>query len=139
MKRNKFTQPGMRRVRMLLWKLYYQTPLDVQIEECVERGVSEKCKLTWEEYCALKAGHPDLWQRAIEKRALAVKNGRFPPQPPQLRRYRKVEAAKKKVMQRERPRFVEWAGRKMIKARHYKRTWLRQRVTDRILSRLLGE
>ena len=52
----------------MLWKLYYGTPLNINIEEWVERGVARKCKLSWDDYRRLKAVHPDLWQRWAEKR-----------------------------------------------------------------------
>lgn len=129
---------GMRRVRLLLWQLFNRTPLEIEIEEWVERAAARHCRLTWEQYLAYKAKYPELWQQAEARRLIAKARGRFAAQPPQLRRYRKQLAKQKRVFRKARPRFNEWASKKLVRARQYKRTWLRQRVTDRLYTRLLG-
>lgn len=131
--------PGMRRVRLLVWALYYRTPLDIEIGEWVERGAARRCKLTWEQYCELKRNHPEEWQRAEARRKVAKANGGFAPQPPQFQVYRKLIAKQKRLLRKPRPRFTEWAGKKLVRARGYKRKWLRERVTDRLFHRLVGE
>ncbi len=135
---NKFRLPGMRRVRLLLWQLYYRTPLSIDIDEGIERKVAGHCKLGWEDYLKLKTEHPELWQRAVEKRGKAKLAGSFPPQPWQLQVYRKLHAKRKKLLSKERPRFFEWAGKKLIASRKYKRQWLRKKVLNRVEARLLG-
>lgn len=95
-KRTRFNDPGMRRVRLLLWRLYYKTPLDQVIDEAAEREAARTCKLSWEQYGELKAKYPDQWAKWEAKRAKAVREGGFPPQPPQFRRYRKVDASREK-------------------------------------------
>jgi hypothetical protein len=95
MKTQDYHAPGMRRVRLLLWKLFCRTPLDIEIQEWVERGVARQCKLTWAEYSRLKAAHPDLWQRWAEKRSKAKAEGGFPEQPWQLRLHRLREAPRR--------------------------------------------
>ena len=137
-KTREYHAPGMRRVRLLLWKLYCKTPLEIDITECVERGAARQCKMTWEEYCRLKAAHPDLWQRHAEKRAKAKVDGRFPPQPWQLRAHRLVEAPRRAKIRRPRPRFNEWAAKKLMRQRGYKHIGLRNRVLDRLIARLVG-
>src|SRR5438093_806859 len=77
---------GMRRVRLLVWFLFRQTPLIVEVAEWVERGAARHCKLSWEEYCELKAACPELWRRGAEKRERAKLCG-WPKQPPQLREH----------------------------------------------------
>jgi hypothetical protein len=128
----------MRRVRLLLWKLYCKTPLEIDITEREERGAARQCNMTWEEYCRLKAAHPDIWQRHAEKRAKAKVAGCFPPQPWQLRAHRLVEAPRRAKIRRPRPRFNQWATRKLMRQRGYKRAGLRNRVLDRLIARLVG-
>jgi hypothetical protein len=133
-----YRAPGMRRVRLLVWKLYYQTPLKIKIAEWVERGAARHCKMSWEEYCRLKAAHPDLWQRWAEKRKRAVAVGHFPPQPWQLRKHRMLQAPMKAKIRKPRHRFYEWAGKKLVRQRGYKYPGLRKRVVDRLFLRLIG-
>jgi hypothetical protein len=125
-------------VKLLVWKLFYGTPLKVPIEEWVERGVARQCRFTWAEYCDLKQRYPELWQRWAEKRAKAQLAGRFPRQPPALRFYRKHEAKRRAHWRKERPRFHEWAGKKLLRQRTYKSKWKRHRVLDRLIVRLAG-
>jgi hypothetical protein len=73
---------GMRRVRLLLWQLFNRTPLDIDIEEWVERAAARHCRLTWEQYLAYKAKYPELWQQAEARRLIAKARGRFAAQPP---------------------------------------------------------
>jgi hypothetical protein len=124
--------PGMRRVRLLVWALFCQTPMDIEIGEEEERQAARRCKLSWEEYCALKATHPGVWQRGAEKRERAKVSG-WPAQPPGLRRARKVEAPRRAFQRKERPRWQEWAARRLMVQRGYKRTWHRHQVLDRLL------
>lgn len=139
MKTQDYHAPGMRRLRLVLWTIYNRTPLDQAIDEQTERAGAAKCKLSWPEYLVLKAAHPDLWLRAVEKRKRAVALGRFPAQPWQLREYRKTEAPRKALHRKERPRFVEWAGKKIIRERRFKYPGLRRRVVDRLFLRLIGQ
>ena len=124
----------MRRVRLLVWLVFRQTPLDIPIEEWVERGAARNCKMSWEEYCALKAAHPDLWRRSAEKRERAKREG-WPKQPPQLRHAREVLAPRRAFSRKRRPRFTDWAMRKFWAQRQYKRRWLRDCVLDRLIRR----
>jgi hypothetical protein len=129
---------GLRRLRLLVWALYYQTPLDVEIGEDIERSVAKRCKLSWERYSDLKQTYPEFWQKAAASRLRAKAAGGFKPQPAGLRRYRKVEAKKKRVLRKPRSRFCDWAARKLIHKRTYKRKWLRDRITNRLFNRLVG-
>jgi len=133
-----YTAPGMRRVRLLLWKLYNGTPLRVGIDEEVERTVASACKLDWATYCRLKQTYSDLWQKAAAKRERAQAVGHFPQQPWQLRRYRKVLAPARATVRKERPRFAEWAAKKLARSRRYKQEWRRREVVDRLFARLIG-
>lgn len=137
-KKAKWRDPGMRRVRLLLWKLFNRTPLDVPIEEWVERDVTRRCRLPWQEYLNLKQAHPDLWRQAAERREAAKRNGGFPPQPPQLAFSRKFIAKSKAKWRKSRPRFNAWAARQLARERGYKQAWRRRRVVDRLFLRLLG-
>jgi hypothetical protein len=83
--------PGMRQLRLLVWKLYRGTSLDQPIDRNAEEQAATKCKLSWDDYLTLKVRHPDLWQRWALKREKAKTHG-WPPQPEQLRRYRKSKA-----------------------------------------------
>jgi hypothetical protein len=130
--------PGMRRVRLLLWKLFCKTPLKIDIEEWVERGAARHCKITWDDYCRLKAAHPDLWQRWADKRAKAKAVGHFPKQPWQLRAYRLREAPRRAKVRKPRPRFTEWAAKKLMRQRTYKSAWRRNLVLDRLMLRVIG-
>jgi hypothetical protein len=89
--RPRWRAPGMRQLRLLVWSLYRQTPLNQPINRNAERRAATKCKLTWEKYLMLRAKHSDLWQRWALKREKAKTHG-WPPQPEQLRRYRKIKA-----------------------------------------------
>lgn len=89
--RPRWNAPGMRRVRLLCWSLFRQTSLDSPIDRNAEKQAATKCKLSWEDYLTLKARHPDLWERWALKRERARTEG-WPPQPEQLRRYRKRKA-----------------------------------------------
>ncbi len=129
---------GNRRVRLLLWKLYYQTPLNINVEEWVERGAALSCKLTWPEYCELKARYPALWQRWANKRSRAQQAGKLPLQPPQLRRYRRSGAKQRAFWRKQRPRFAQWAANKLARQRTYKKRWRRHLVLDRLLVRSVG-
>ena len=128
----------MRRLRLLLWKLYQATPLTVRIEESVERDVARRCKMPWEDYLRLKTAYPCLWERYALKREKALAVGHFPRQPAQLRRWRKVGAKHRAVITRERPRFTEWALKKLMRQRKYKYKGLRERVLNRLMLRLIG-
>ncbi|MFN0017412.1 MAG: hypothetical protein ACKVP0_04075 [Pirellulaceae bacterium] len=139
MSKAKQKDPGMRRVRLIIWALYHQTPLDVEIQEWVERGVASRCKLSWEQYCEMKRIHAEMWIAGAERRRKAKVAGGFPPQPWQLRLHRKKMAKLKRRLKKPRPRLIEWAGKKLMRARGYKRRWLRERVTDRLLMRMAGQ
>ena len=82
---------GMRRVRLLCWHLFRQTPLDQPIDRNAEQRAATRCKLSWEDYLTLKAQHPDLWRSWAVKREKAKLHG-WPSQPPQLRKWRKEGA-----------------------------------------------
>ena len=127
-----------RRVRLLLWKLFYGTPLTAVIDETVERDVARHCKVAWADYCRLKATFPELWQRGAVKRAAAQKAGGVPLQPRHLLYWRKCVAKRRALARKERPRFTQWAAKKLIRQRGYKRAWLRNQVLDRLMDRLLG-
>jgi hypothetical protein len=139
MRTEDYHAPGMRHLRLVLWTIYNRTPLDQDIDGQTEQAGAAKCKLPWRDYLALKAAHPDLWLRAAEKRQRAVVVGHFPPQPWQLREYRKTEAPMKAIHRRPRPRFYEWAGKKLVRQRRFKYPGLRRRVVDRLFLRLIGQ
>jgi hypothetical protein len=138
MTKQEYHASGMRRTRLLLWAIYNRTPLDQVIDDQVERDGAARCKLAWPEYLSLKAAHPDLWLKATEKRQRAVALGRFPPQPWQLREHRSLYAPRRAKVRSERPRFTEWAAKKLIRERSYKRPGLRRRVVDRLFLRVIG-
>ncbi len=123
---------------MLLWQLFNQTPLGIDIQEWVERDAARRCKVGWDEYRRLKAAYPDFWQRGAEKRAKAKLTGGFPPQPWQLRLYRHTEAKQRAVFRKDRPRFTEWAMKKLLRQRTYKRPWRRNMVLNRLIMRMMG-
>jgi len=133
-----YRDPGMRRVRLLLWRLYYRTPLEREIGEAEERIAAVHCRLPWDDYTTLKARHIDLWKDYADRRAQAKKAGGFRPMPPQFRRYRDRVAAARAKMRRARPRLSEWAAKKLLAQRRFKRVWLRHRVLDRLLARMTG-
>jgi hypothetical protein len=81
----------MRRVRLLVWKLFRGTPLDLRIDQNAEMDAAAAIGVTWDQYLDLRRQHPDLWAKWAAKRELAKVNG-WPPQPPQLRRHRKKTA-----------------------------------------------
>jgi len=128
----------MRRVRLCFWHLFRHTPLNQPINQAAERAAAQHCKVAWELYLDWKREHRELWWRGAAKRLRAEKCGRFPPQPWQLRQWRKGEGARLGKMRRERPRFVAWAGKKLLRQRCYKRVALRHRVLDRLAARLMG-
>ncbi len=138
MSKAKWRDPGMKRVRLLLWRLFVRTPLKVEIGEWVERGAARHCGLSWPEYCQMREQHADLWRRYAEKRAQAKADGGWRPQPPQLAYWRYIKAKQEAHWRKPRPRFTEWAMRKLLRQRGYKQAWRRNRVVDRISVRFLG-
>jgi len=137
MSNSKWHAPGMKRVRLMAWLLFYRTPLNIPIEEWVERGVARRCRFSWEEYCALKQAHPEIWERYAMKREEAVKRGHFAPQPPHLRRWRREGAKRRAALKKARPRFSEWAAKQLLRQRSYKQQWRRHLVLNHLLIRLL--
>jgi hypothetical protein len=130
---------GLRRVRLCFWHLFRRTPLKALIDTTAERAAAEHCKVPWPLYVEWKRTHKAMWWREAAKRVRAIERGKWPEQPWQLRRWRKVEAARMgRLRRRERPRFVEWAWKRQIRLRSYKRVWLRHRELDRLFLRTLG-
>jgi hypothetical protein len=129
--------PG-RRIGLLLWNIFNRTPLDREIDEQAERDGAAHCKMSWPDYLALKAGHPDLWQKAARKRSEAKARGYFLPQPWQLMYHRKINAPARAKRCRNRPRFAEWAAKKLLRQRTYKQAWRRGKVLDRLMTRVMG-
>ena len=134
----KYREPGMRRVRLVLWFLFNRTPLELPIDESAERAAAKHCKMSWDLYLAYRARYPELWAHRANRREEAKRMGSFPQMPVQFLRYRKITAPARSSMRKPRPRFTEWAGRKLLASREYKRPWLRQRIQDRLFARLLG-
>src|SRR5215813_5804166 len=58
--KSRWAEPGMRRVRLLLWHLFQRTPLREEIGLLHEFAAARHCGIAWEDYSALKARHPDL-------------------------------------------------------------------------------
>lgn len=133
-----WSAPGMRRLKLLLWALYNRTPLDRPINEVAEREAARRVRMAWDTYCRHKAAHPELWAHFAALRERARANGGFRPQPAHLRRHRNGEAVRRARMRKDRPRFAEWAARKLLKARDYRSPHKRHRVLNRLTARLLG-
>jgi hypothetical protein len=129
----------MRRVRLLVWKLYYRTPLGVRITEDIERSVATACNVSWFDYCVLKSFHAELWQRYALKRHRAEEIGYFPTQPKQLATWRNKGAKEKAAAKKDRRRMLRWASREMEKSSHYKQNWRKGAVLIRVLGAFMKD
>ena len=130
--------PGMRRIKLLCWALFNKTPLDQPIDEPAERAAAKRVRMSWETFCRLKTEHPEVWRRYNARRKRAKMEGGFKPQPWQLRFQRHIKAPARAKIRKKRPRFNEWAARKLVRSREYKSQWRRKLVIDRLFNRLIG-
>jgi hypothetical protein len=132
-KRAGFNSPGMRRVRLMFWHLFRKTPLRRRIDEAAERLAAEHCGMSWEEYQTIKREQWALWWRSAAKRERARRTGRWPNQPLQLRRHRKVTAPGRARLTKDKPRFSEWAFRELERCQRCEDTGRKERILNRVL------
>jgi hypothetical protein len=112
-------------VRLLLWRLFNQTPLGRPIGLLDVASALVSCKMSETEYLALKERYPHLWERAARNRALAEARGAFPPQPAHLRRWRKESAtvrANAKVTPARKVLKLAWVTREIWQALEWRGT-----------------
>ena len=90
-KRRRWDDPGMHRVRLLVWKLYRGTLLNRPIDQNPEMDAAAAMGSTWDQYLEFPRKHPGLSTKAAAKRELA-KVSEWRLQSAQLRRHRKQTA-----------------------------------------------
>ena len=134
--------PGMRRVKLVTWWLFYkQVPLDREIIEEDEKAAAKHCHMAWDTYRRLKAEHAAVWRYYAARRKRAQAQGGFKPQPRQFRRQRKVDAPRKARMERRgrSARHLTWLYQEYARyARMKPWAWQKERLGNKLLAQIMG-